>query len=123
MFIRRSLSFARCVATLWCCVMAGQALAQPPAFDAALRERIDAFVESERSASGIPGIALAIVHEGGAAHVRGFGHHGRGKAISADTPFPIGSLTKSFTAVLVRRRHRAAAARQHRQHRRTGARA
>ena len=90
------------VAALWCCVMVGQALAQPPAFDAALRERIDAFIESERRASGIPGIALAIVHEGGAPHVRGFGDDGRGKAISADTPFPILSLTKSFTALLVR---------------------
>lgn len=94
--------FARCVAALWLCVLAGQGLAQPPAFDGALLERIDAFVESERQASGIPGIALAIVPAGGAPHVRGFGQDGRGKAISADTPFPIGSLTKSFTALLVR---------------------
>lgn len=85
-----------------CCAMLGHAAAQPPVFDSALRERIDAFVEGERQASGIPGIALAIVHQGGPAHVRGFGHDGRGTAISADTPFPIGSLTKSFTALLVR---------------------
>lgn len=78
--------------------------AQPAvvALDAALIDRIDAFVESERQASGIPGIALAIVHTGSPAHVRGYGHDGRGNAISADTPFPIGSLTKSFTALLVR---------------------
>ncbi len=95
-------SYGLRVAVLWCCVMAGQVLAQPPAFDAALRERIDAFVERERQASGIPGIALAIVTEGGAPHVRGFGDDGLGKAISAETPFPIGSLTKSFTALLVR---------------------
>ncbi len=94
--------FARCVAALWLGVMAGQGQAQLPAFDGALLERIDAFVESERQASGIPGIALAIVPAGGAPHVRGFGQDGRGKAISADTPFPIGSLTKSFTALLVR---------------------
>jgi CubicO group peptidase (beta-lactamase class C family) len=48
-------------------------------------------------------VALAIVHEGGAAHLRGFGHDGRGNPISADTSFPIGSLTNSFTALLVRR--------------------
>ena len=76
------------------------AFAQPPVFDAALRERIDAFVESERRDSGIPGIALAIVQEGQPAHVRGFGHDGRGQAITGDTPFPIGSLTKSFTALV-----------------------
>jgi CubicO group peptidase (beta-lactamase class C family) len=90
------------VAALGCGWIAGIALAQPPVFDAALRERIDAFVEGERRASGIPGVALAIVQPGGPAHVRGFGDDGRGHAISADTPFPIGSLTKSFTALLVR---------------------
>lgn len=82
--------------------MAAIALAQPPALDAALRDRIDAFVEHERQASGIPGIALAIVQLGSPTHVRGFGDDGRGTAIGADTPFPIGSLTKSFTALLVR---------------------
>ncbi len=92
----------RCVAALGCSFVAGIAVAQPPAFDAALRERIDAFVEDQRQASGIPGIALAVVPLGGPAHVRGFGDDGRGEAISADTPFPIGSLTKSFTALVVR---------------------
>jgi CubicO group peptidase (beta-lactamase class C family) len=70
--------------------------------DATLIDRIDTFVESERQASRIPGIALAIIEDGDSVHLRGFGHDGRGNAISADTPFPIGSLTKSFTALLVR---------------------
>lgn len=83
-------------------VLAGMASAQPTALDVSLRDRIDLFVENERQASGIPGIALAIVHEGQIAHARGFGHDGRDEPISADTPFPIGSLTKSFTALLVR---------------------
>jgi CubicO group peptidase (beta-lactamase class C family) len=99
-----SRSASRVVLTLWlavCLVCVGP---QPAAgaLDATLIERIDAFVESERLASGIPGIALAIVHDGGAAYVRGFGQDGRGTAISGDTPFPLGSLTKSFTALLVR---------------------
>lgn len=92
----------RGVIALGLCAVAGQGFAQAPAFDTALRERIDAFIENERQASGIPGIALAIVHEGHAPHVRGFGHDGRGHPITGDTPFPIGSLTKSFTALLVR---------------------
>lgn len=83
-------------------IVFGTIRAQQMLLDPALRERIDAFVESERTASGIPGIALAIVDESGAAHVRGFGDDGRGKAIGPDTPFPVGSLTKSFTALLVR---------------------
>lgn len=92
----------RCVAALGCSLIAGVTWAQPPTFDAALRERIDAFVEHERQASGIPGIALAIVQLDGPAHLRGFGDDGRGRGISPDTPFPVGSLTKSFTALLVR---------------------
>lgn len=94
--IRRSLTLLACFAIV------GNALAQPPAFDAALRDQIDTFVESQRQASGIPGIALGIVNAGGPIHVRGFGHDGHGLPINADTPFPIGSLTKSFTALLVR---------------------
>jgi len=83
-------------------LLACPAAAQPSPLESSLRERIDRFVESERLASGIPGIALAVVQGGQAAHVRGYGHDGRGHPIDADTPFPIGSLTKSFTALLVR---------------------
>lgn len=72
------------------------------ALDATPIDQIDPFVESERKASGIPGIALAILHEGAVAHVHGFGEDWRGNAIPGDTSFPIGSLTKSPTALLVR---------------------
>lgn len=92
----------RCVAVLGCGLVAAMTWAQPPTLDAELRERIDAFVEHERQASGIPGIALAIVQLGSATHLRGFGENGRGRAISPDTTFPIGSVTKSFTSLLVR---------------------
>jgi CubicO group peptidase (beta-lactamase class C family) len=81
-------------------VLAVNAVAQP--LNPALREQIDAFVEGERAASGIPGVALAIVNPDGSIHARGFGTDGAGAPISADTPFPVGSLTKSFTALLVR---------------------
>jgi CubicO group peptidase (beta-lactamase class C family) len=94
--------FMACALALGLGMPAGFSMAQAPALDANLRERIDQFVESERQSSGIPGIALAVAHEGQIAHVRGFGQDGRGKAITGDTPFPIGSLTKSFTALLVR---------------------
>jgi CubicO group peptidase (beta-lactamase class C family) len=95
-------SFAHKALALCFCILGSQVLAQHPVFNAALRERIDSFIEGERQASGVPGIALAIVNEGSATYVRGFGHDGHGQAITADTPFPIGSLTKSFTALLVR---------------------
>jgi CubicO group peptidase (beta-lactamase class C family) len=73
-----------------------------PAPDTALIERIDRHVADEVAASAIPGVALAVLHEGRIVHSRGFGVDGRGNVVSADTPFPIGSLTKSFTALLVR---------------------
>jgi CubicO group peptidase (beta-lactamase class C family) len=73
-----------------------------PSIDAAMIERVDAFVAEQAAASGIPGVAIAVLQEGRAAHIRGFGHDGRGHPITGDTPFPIGSLTKSFTALLVR---------------------
>jgi CubicO group peptidase (beta-lactamase class C family) len=73
-----------------------------PVLDAALVARIDRFVADEVAASNIPGVALAVLHEGRVVHSRGFGVDGHGHAVSADTPFPIGSLSKSFTALLVR---------------------
>lgn len=82
----------------------GWAWAQPvpPTLDAALLARIDAFVANEARSSGLPGVAIAVLQTGREPHLRGFGHDGHGAAIGADTPFPIGSLTKSFTALLVR---------------------
>jgi CubicO group peptidase (beta-lactamase class C family) len=73
-----------------------------PPLEASLIERIDAFVAAQVTDSGIPGVAIAVLQDGREPHVRGFGHDGSGKPINADTPFPIGSLTKSFTALLVR---------------------
>ena len=63
--------------------------------------RIDSFVDFELDASRIPGIAVAVVEDGRALHVRGFGNDGNGNAITADTPFWIGSNTKSYTALSV----------------------
>ena len=71
--------------------------------DAGTLERIDAFVAQQVADSGLPGVAIVVLQDNRAPHVRGFGHDGRGKPISGDTPFPIGSLTKSFTALLVRK--------------------
>lgn len=81
----------------------GAIAAQAEAVSKPLLERIDAFVESERAASRIPGIALAVVDNGRIVHVRGFGTRGDGsQPVTGDTPFPVGSLGKSFTALLAR---------------------
>ncbi len=90
------------VALLSVAALSASVQAGPPPLDAPLIARIDAFVANEVKSSGLPGVAIAVLQEGQAPHLRGFGIDGRGHAITANTPFPIGSLTKSFTALLVR---------------------
>lgn len=78
---------------------AGQvSAADPAAFDFAA---IDAYIESEMDDSRIQGIALAVVEGDNIIHARGFGSAGQGREVTPDTPFPIGSLTKSMTAVAI----------------------
>jgi CubicO group peptidase (beta-lactamase class C family) len=50
--------------------------------------------------SGIPGGAVVIVSDGGV-EARGSGTDGAGHEVTADTPFVLGSATKSFTALAV----------------------
>jgi CubicO group peptidase (beta-lactamase class C family) len=63
---------------------------------------IDAYVESEMRATHLPGVALAIVHGDQIVHLRGFGvADDAGRPITPQTPFTIGSTTKSFTALAI----------------------
>jgi CubicO group peptidase (beta-lactamase class C family)/putative hemolysin len=62
-------------------------------------QRIDAYVTDEMDDSRIPGVSIAIVEGGEIVHVAGYGDDGHGNDITADTPFWIGSNTKSMTAL------------------------
>jgi CubicO group peptidase (beta-lactamase class C family) len=63
---------------------------------------IDAFVQKELSAQRIPGLALGIVQGERIVHVRGFGDaDSSGRAVTPQTPFVIGSVAKSFTALAI----------------------
>lgn len=63
---------------------------------------IDAYVRSQMSDAHLPGVAIGIVHGAEVVHVEGFGQADRhSSAVTADTPFIIGSLSKSFTALAV----------------------
>ena len=65
-------------------------------------EEIDAHIERQVERLNIPGAALAIVEDDEIAHLRGFGKaRPGGEAPTTQTPFIIGSLTKSFTALAV----------------------
>ncbi len=64
---------------------------------------IDAFIDSAMPASGVPGLAYAVVGDGGitTAGARGVVRLGGEVAVTPDTPFVIGSISKSFTALSV----------------------
>ncbi len=63
---------------------------------------IDAFVQEQIDADGIPGLGLAIIQSGQIVHTRGFGRAGpTGQPVTPRTPFLLDSLRKSFTAVAV----------------------
>lgn len=62
---------------------------------------VDTYIEEEMDGSRIPGVALAIVEGGQVVHARGFGSDGHGGDVTPQTPFWIGSNTKSFTALAV----------------------
>jgi CubicO group peptidase (beta-lactamase class C family) len=65
-------------------------------------EEIDAYVEQQMHLLNIPGAALVIVEGDRIVHRRGFGQARPGGEIpTPQTPFLIGSLTKSFTALAV----------------------
>ena len=65
-------------------------------------QSIDEFVDAEMPKSGTPGLAYAVVENGAiVAGARGEILIGSGQQVTPDTPFQIGSITKSFTAMAV----------------------
>ncbi len=63
---------------------------------------VDAWLEAQVRDAGIPGAAMVIVRDGRIVDERGFGTaDDTGRAVTATTPFMIGSLSKSITAMAV----------------------
>ncbi len=64
---------------------------------------IEDFIDSEMPASGVPGLAYAVVADGEitSAGARGVVRSGGEAKVTPDTPFVIGSISKSFTALAV----------------------
>src|SRR5690606_1141853 len=62
----------------------------------------NAFVEDLMEKSSIPGVALTIVKDGRIIHSEGYGHTSDdGQAVTPQTPFILGSTSKSITALAV----------------------
>ena len=64
---------------------------------------IKAFIDHEMPASGMPGVAYAVVADGRITSMgaRGVARLGGDRRITPDTPFLLGSISKSFTALAV----------------------
>src|SRR5215469_2795516 len=63
---------------------------------------IDTFVSSAMQANRIPGLSLGIVHGDQVVHLQGFGAaDATGRMVTSQTPFILGSISKSFTALAV----------------------
>ncbi len=64
--------------------------------------QIDAYVNAQMQDARIPGLALGIIHGDQVAHLHGFGAaDSTGRAVTPQTPFLLGSTTKSFTALAI----------------------
>tara|TARA_R110002124_G_scaffold230870_1_gene396082 strand:- start:359 stop:1822 length:1464 start_codon:yes stop_codon:yes gene_type:complete len=64
--------------------------------------QVDAYVERGMADLRIPGAAVALFSEGRVTHVRGLGRaDDAGTPVTAQTPFQLGSVSKSFAALVV----------------------
>jgi CubicO group peptidase (beta-lactamase class C family) len=64
--------------------------------------QIDAYLQSRMRLEHIPGLALGVVRGGQVIYLKGYGSAGPdGRAVTPQTPFIIGSSSKSFTALAV----------------------
>ena len=65
-------------------------------------DRIDAYIRSRMQTSRIPGLALGVISGDQVVYLKGYGIAGPdGRAVTPQTPFILGSTSKSFTALAV----------------------
>src|ERR671927_347756 len=66
------------------------------------KEKIDAYIQSRMRAAHIPGLALGVVRSDQVVYLKGYGVAGPdGRLVTPQTPFILGSTSKSFTALAV----------------------
>lgn len=63
--------------------------------------RVEQYIEQMRESLAVPGMAVGIVQGSEVPYLCGFGEGMKGCAVTAQTPFIIGSLSKSFTALAI----------------------
>ena len=86
----------RCILALFALGIASALQASAPSGS------IDDFIAAEMPISGAPGLAYAVVKDGRIhSEARGEMLIGSGRKVTPDTPFLLGSISKSFTAMAV----------------------
>jgi CubicO group peptidase (beta-lactamase class C family) len=66
------------------------------------KDKIDAYIQSRMQTASIPGLALGIVQDDQIVYLKGYGIAGPdGRAVTPQTPFILGSTSKSFTALAI----------------------
>lgn len=75
----------------------------PPGQIEAAIGKLDSLVQAELDASGLPGLSVAVVHEGDVVYAKGFGVRGVGSTdpVDENTVFPLASVSKSVGATVV----------------------
>lgn len=63
--------------------------------------QIEGYIQQQVSRHKIPGLAVAVIHGDDIVYQQGFGSTGNGQKVTPETPFFIGSLSKSITAMAV----------------------
>ncbi|TDC08911.1 class A beta-lactamase-related serine hydrolase [Streptomyces sp. 8K308] len=97
--LRRLACGALAALALWGAAPAGAAA---PAARATLDPAaIDRFLNDYLDETGLPGAAVAVTRGEEVVHAAGYGHTAGGAEITARTPLPVASLSKSMTAMAV----------------------
>jgi len=63
---------------------------------------IDEYIKRQMDEGKIPGLALGIVKGDSIVYLKGYGNAGQNREVNEKTPFAIGSVGKTFTALAVR---------------------
>ncbi|MEV4944339.1 serine hydrolase [Streptomyces sp. NPDC053755] len=66
-------------------------------------DRLDGVVEAAMKRTGVPGVAVAVVHDGEVLHLKGYGVRKAGEkaAVGADTVFQLASVSKPIASTIV----------------------
>ncbi len=86
------------LALVW---ISAAAIAQQQAAAPSTLQGLDKFADQVREEWNVPGLAVGVVHDGEVVFARGFGYRDAGQKlpVTTKTLFPIGSTSKSFTAL------------------------